>query len=47
METIFRITICKLEVPGRQAEPDARPPGAASPSGKLIEVIEIPLAAGE
>ena len=27
------------------AEPDVRPPGAASPSGKSIYVFEIPLAA--
>jgi len=28
-----------------RAEPDVRPPGAASPSGKSIKVFEIPLAA--
>ena len=28
-----------------RAEPDVRPPGAASPSGKSIYVFEIPLAA--
>jgi len=27
------------------AEPDVRPPGAASPTGKSISVFEIPLAA--
>jgi len=28
-----------------RAEPDVRPRGAANPSGKSIEVMEIPLAA--
>ena len=28
-----------------RAEPDVRPPGAASPSGKSTQVFEIPLAA--
>jgi len=28
-----------------RAKPDVRPPGAASPSGKSIQVFEIPLAA--
>jgi len=28
-----------------RAEPDVRPPGAASPSGESIQVFEIPLAA--
>ena len=28
-----------------RAKPDVRPPGAASPSGKSIWVVEIPLAA--
>ena len=28
-----------------RAEPDVRPLGAASPSGKSIQVVEIPLAA--
>jgi len=27
------------------AEPDVRPPGAASPSGKSIKIVEIPLTA--
>jgi len=27
------------------AEPDVRPPGAASPNGKSIKIFEIPLAA--